>query len=200
MPAAVRSLRTGAAIDLFWLPLGAGGRSVRLNGVLFEAVSARLERRPRCELYHTALEVRVPGARFVIEMTPIRSIDAIGREVVAVGAVGTRWFGRFRIFRYEVLRWRDGLIPDAAEAVDSPRRITDDPEIAQRVLDLVPLVPTPVWGRDELGAGEMWNSNSLISWLLAGAGLDAASIAPPTGGRAPGWQVGVVVAGPRATA
>jgi hypothetical protein len=55
-------------------------------------------------------------------------------------------------------------------------------------------VPTPVWGRDELDAGEMWNSNSLISWLIARNGLDAEAIKPPVGGRAPGWDAGLVVA------
>ena len=47
-------------IDLFWLPLGAGGHSVRLNGRVFEAVASRLDGRPSCDLYHSALEVRVP--------------------------------------------------------------------------------------------------------------------------------------------
>jgi hypothetical protein len=58
----------------------------------------------------------------------------------------------------------------------------------------VPQLPTPVWGRDELGAGEMWNSNSLISWLIACSGLDVESIHVPAGGRAPGWRAGLVVA------
>jgi hypothetical protein len=62
------------------------------------------------------------------------------------------------------------------------------------VLDLAPEAPTPVWGRDELGAGEMWNSNSLISWLIACSGLQVDSIQPPPGGRAPGWDAGLVVA------
>jgi hypothetical protein len=118
----------------------------------------------------------------------------LGRGVVAEGAVGFRWAHRLRIFRYEVRRRREGVIPDVCEAVESPRRLTEDPRIAQRVLDLVPCVPTPVWGRDELHAGEMWNSNSLISWLLTRAGLCAASIRPPAGGRAPGWDAGLVVA------
>ena len=91
-------------------------------------------------------------------------------------------------------RWRDGLIPDVNEAVESPLRLTEDPFLAQGVLDLVPHVPTPVWGRDELHAGEMWNSNSLISWLIARSGLDSDSIHPPAGGRAPGWDAGLVVA------
>ncbi|MDH4346162.1 MAG: hypothetical protein OEW31_07495, partial [Thermoleophilia bacterium] len=93
-----------------------------------------------------------------------------------------------------VRRWRDGVIPDVAEAVESPRRLTDEQAVAQRLLDLVPSVPTPVWGLDELDAGEMWNSNSMISWLIARSGIAAEEIALPTGGRAPGWDAGLVVA------
>jgi hypothetical protein len=102
--------------------------------------------------------------------------------------------GRLRLFRYEVRSWRDGIIPDIAEAVESPVRLTDRPEYARQVLELAPQVPTPVWGRDELGAGEMWNSNSTISWLLARSGLDVESILLPRGGRAPGWDAGVTIA------
>ena len=181
-------------IDLYWLPLGAGGHSVRLNGRIFEAIAARLERRDRCDLFHSALEVRVREGRFVIEMTPVRPSDGLERGVVAEGAVGAQAAGRFQLFRYEVRRWRDGVIPDVAEAIESPRRISDDPDSALRLLELVPQVPTAVWGRDELRAGEMWNSNSLISWLIAGSGLDVESIRPPLGGRAPGWRAGVVIA------
>jgi hypothetical protein len=181
-------------VDLYWLPLGAGGHSVRLNGRVFEAVAARLEGRAPCDLYHSALEVRVPEGRFVIEQAPIRDNNGGERGVVAEGAVGSRWAGRFRLFRYELRRWCGGIIPDVEEAVESPRRLTDDPRLSRRVLDLVPCVPTPVWGRDELGAGEMWNSNSFISWLIARSGLDAESIQAPAGGRAPGWRAGLVVA------
>jgi hypothetical protein len=55
-------------------------------------------------------------------------------------------------------------------------------------------VPTAVWGRDELDTGDMWNSNSLISWLIASSGIDTDAIRPPAGGRAPGWQAGLVIA------
>jgi hypothetical protein len=181
-------------VDLYWLPLGAGGRSVRLNGRVFEAIAAGLEGRPSCDLYHSALGVRVPEGRFVIEQAPIRDDDGAKRGVVAEGAVGSRLAGRFRIFRYEVRRWRDGVIPDIGEAVESPHRLTGDPLLAQHVLDLVPDVPTLVWGRDESQAGEMWNSNSLTSWLIARSGLHVESLHPPAGGRAPGWRAGVVVA------
>ncbi len=182
------------SIDLYWLPLGAGGRSVRVNGQIFETAVALLERRPPCDLYHSALVVHTQEGRFVIESAPIRRGDGTERGVVSEGAVGTRWARRFRVFRYELRRWRDGMIPDVAEAVESPVLLTNDAGLAQRVLDLVPSVPTPVWGRDELLAGEMWNSNSMIAWLLARCGLGAESIHPPAGGRAPGWSSGVVVA------
>ncbi len=46
-------------VDLYWLPLGAGGHSVRFNGRVYEALVATVERRTRCDLYHSALEVRV---------------------------------------------------------------------------------------------------------------------------------------------
>jgi len=194
MSALASGLAETVGVDLYWLPLGAGGHSVRLNGRVYEAVVARLERRPACDLYHSALEVHVPEGRFVIEQAPVRDAGGAERGVVAEGAVGQRWAGRLRIFRYEVRRWRDGVIPDVAEAVESPRRLSDDPRQAQRLLELVPSVPTPVWGRDELAVGEMWNSNSVISWLIARSGMAAETIPLPAGGRAPGWEAGLVVA------
>src|SRR6185312_2562277 len=181
-----------AGVDLYWLPLGAGGHSVRLNGRVFEAVAARAARRPACDLYHSALEVRVAAGRFVIAQAPVRDTHGERRGVVAEGPVGTRRAGRFRIFRYEIRRWRDGRIPDIDEAVGGPTRLSDDEASGRRLLDLVPRVPTPVWGRDDLRTGEMWNSNSVTAWLITRSGMDTESIHPPTGGRAPGWHAGVV--------
>lgn len=186
-------VRQMSAIDLYWLPLGAGGHSVRLNGKVFEWCAARLEHRDRYDLYHSALQVHVPEGRFVVEQAPAWG-EGSRRGVVAEGAVGSRALGRFRLFRYEIRSWREGIIPDIAEAIKSPLGLSDDPEDAQRLLELAPRVPTPVWGRDELGTGEMWNSNSTISWLLASSGLDVESIALPAGGRAPGWRAGIIVA------
>jgi len=185
-----------AGVDLYWLPLGAGGHSVRVNGRVFEAVVSRLERRPALDLYHSALIVRVPEGRFVIEQAPARRGGA-ERGVVSEGAVGSRRAGRFRILRYELRCWRDGVIPDVAEAVDSPQRLTHDPRLAQRILDLTPSVPMAVWGRDEQRAGEMWSSNSVISWLIVRSGLPIDAVHLPENGRAPGWNAGVVVAGRR---
>ena len=193
----MKTLATGpptAAVDLYWLPLGAGGHSVRFSGRIFETGAALLGRRSACELYHSALEVRVPEGRFVVEQTPVPDTDGVQRGVVAEGSVGNRFAGHLRIFRYELRRWRDGVIADIAEAVESPQLLTTDPLCARRVLDLAPSVPTLVWGRDTLGVGEMWNSNSFISWLLERSGLDADSMHPPAGGRAPGWRAGVTIA------
>jgi hypothetical protein len=187
------------SVDLYWLPLGAGGHSVRLNGRVFEAVVARVEKRLAKDLYHSALIVNVPEGEFVIEQAPVGPGNGAMRGVVAEGAVGSRWARSLRVFRYEIRRWPNGVIPDAGEAVDSPQRLTDDLSLARRVLELVPDVPTPVWGRDELKAGEMWNSNSLISWLIARSGLDADSVHLPAHGRAPGWDAGLVVAHRRQT-
>jgi hypothetical protein len=185
---------TTAAVDLYWLPLGAGGHFVRLNGRVYEALAARLQRRPACDLYHAALQIQVPEGTYVIEQTPVPDLSGSQRGVVAGGAVGSRWAGRFRIFRYEIRLWLGGHIPDVAAAVESPRRLASDEDRARRVLDLVAQVPTPVWGRDELGTGEMWNSNSVIAWVIARSGLDGGSIRPPARGRAPGWHAGLLVA------
>ncbi len=183
-----------AAVDLYWIPLGAGARSVRFNGRVFEAlVAARRHRRP-LDLYHAALVVVLDGDRHTIELAPSPDADEASRGVVATGAVGSRLLGRLRLFRYEVRCWRDGSIPDLGEAVGGAHRLTSDRRAVLRLLDVARSVPTPVWGRDELGAGEMWNSNSFIAWLIAAGGLGADELEPPPPGRAPGWHAGLVMA------
>jgi hypothetical protein len=182
-----------AAVDLYWIPLGAGGHSVRFNGRVYEAIAAARRHRARHDLYHSALVVELDGDRYAIEVAPSPDADETGRGVVGVGAVGSRHAARLRLFRYEVRCWRGGSIPDLVEAVGEPCRLSSDPDAARRLVDLVPSVPRPVWGRDELGTGEMWNSNSVIAWLIATAGLPA-YLRPPERGRAPGWDAGVAVA------
>ena len=186
--------RGESALDLYWLPLDAGGRSVRLDGKVFEAVLAGLERRPRYDLYHSALVLVLHGEQYVIEQAPAGRGSPDARGVVATGAVGMRALGRLRVFRYEVRCWRDGVIPDLEEAVASPVRVSDDPEVVGRVLELAARVPARVWGRDADDAGEMWNSNSIVSWLLVRSDVEIQSIRPPEGGRAPGWDAGIEVA------
>jgi hypothetical protein len=182
-------------VDLYWIPLGAGvgGAVVRSSGRLYEALAATVARRPRYKLFHSALQVNVEGVTTSVEMAPVWA-NRGDRGVVSEGAVGCRFLGRSRMFRYEVRCWPGGSIPDLAAAVGGPITLTNDPDIARRVLELVPDFPTRTWGRDELSTGEMWNSNSLAAWLLTRAGLEISNIGPPLGGRAPGWDAGLVVA------
>jgi hypothetical protein len=46
----------------------------------------------------------------------------------------------------------------------------------------------------------MWNSNSLVAWLLASTGDGVDGVHPPSGGRAPGWQAGLALAANELTA
>ena len=181
-------------LDLYWVPLGAGARVVRTSGRLYEAIVAAACHRPRQDLYHSALVAHTDEGRYCIEMAPIPDGRGVARGVVAEGPVAMKALGRIRVFRYEVRRWLGGDIPDLPYAVASPVRITCLDSEIRSVLDLVALVPTPVWGRDELRTGEMWNSNSVVSWVLAQAGLLERAGRPPRNGRTPGWEAGIVVA------
>lgn len=194
-------LPSTAAVDLFWLPLGAGDNThlVRASGRTYERVVAGLQHRRARPLFHSALKVTVAGHVHVIEMGPVWGNPAVDRGVVGTGSVGLAPLGRLPLFRYEVRCWRDGVLPDEAEAVDSPQRLSCDGPAARRVVELVPACPRETWGRDALGTGDMWNSNSLVSWVLERSGHGTAVLRPPDGGRAPGWQAGLVVARRRAT-
>jgi hypothetical protein len=185
-----------ASIDLLWIPLGAGGVGfVRQNGRLYEAIKARFERRQPADLYHSALEITSRQGRFTVENAwPSPNSDLTSRGVVAEGPVFSRRLARLRTFRYEIRVWRDGIIPDRDQAVEGPRRLSEDPKEVRALLDQAAAVPILVWGRDESGTGEMWNSNSVIAWLLERTGLPAADLFPPAGGRAPGWKAGIAVA------
>jgi hypothetical protein len=48
---------TSDHVDLYWIPLGAGagGALVRWSGRLYETMAAARERRPRRNLFHSAL-------------------------------------------------------------------------------------------------------------------------------------------------
>ena len=124
-----------AAVDLYWLPLGAGGHFVRLNGRIYEQLAGWIQRRPAHELYRVALQVEVPEGR------------------------------RSGLARRARTRCRGGRRPPATPHQRHGLRAAGARADRQ--------VPTPVWGRDELGTGDMWNSNSVISWAIACGGLDA---------------------------
>jgi hypothetical protein len=106
-------------IDLYWLPLGAGGSCVQFNGRVYERlVALRQHRQPR-DLYHCALLLHHDATTYAVEMGPVWNVHEPHRGVVAEGAVGARGLGRWRAFRYEVRCWPGGCIPDLDEAVDA---------------------------------------------------------------------------------
>jgi hypothetical protein len=188
-------MELGGTVDLYWIPLGAGDYVVKATGKAYEKLNAMVHRRAPCDLYHSALIVSLPEGQFIIEQTPVPDHNGrTERGVVAQGPVGLRIAGCFRLFRYEVRCWRDGSIPDLKKAVASPVHLVEDAEQARRILELLPSVPTPTWGRDELETGEMWNSNSVTAWVLAQSGMDLHGLMPPDGGRAPGWNAGIRMA------
>lgn len=182
------------AVDLYWLPLGEGGHVVRHCGRAYERLAALRQGRRPLDLYHAALEATTSEGRFAIELTPVRSGAGSECGVVGEGPVGSPLLHRLRPFRYELHAAPGGAIPDLDYAVESPRRLGRTEAEAHRVLDLLPSVPLLTWGRDELGLGEMWNSNSVVAWLLARADLDLTAVGPPRHGRAPGWRAGIEAA------
>ena len=171
-----------AWVDLYWLPLGAGGHFVRFNGLAYERVSAWRGHRPARDLYHAGLMVGLDDQTYAVEMGPVWNVADGDRGVLREGPVGSAWLGRFRAFRYEVRCWSGGRIPDIAEAVASPVRTTEDPARAAAVLEILKEVPALVWGRGELGTG-MWNSDSLVAWALAQTGRVMDAIPAPAGGQ-----------------
>lgn len=186
-------------VDLYWLPLGAGGHFVRWNGRIYEMVAAARQHRARCDLFHSALRIRSDGTTYAVEMGPIWNMPTAALGNVCEGPVGTRALGRFRAFRYQVRCSPGGCIPDLDEAVGAPQRVSDDPVQVRALLRTIPQVPPLTWGRDELGTGDMWSSNSLVSWALARTAHDMRAIAPPPNGQAPGWQAGLRLASRQAT-
>ena len=151
-----------AGVDLYWSQLGAGGHFVRLNGRVYEALPARLQRRPARDPYHSALELELPEATFVIEQAPVHDWSGQERGVVAEGAVGGRWAGRFRIFRYKIrqmpafffLGRNDHCVPPETsvayfDALTAPSKklVWFERAPARRCLPMSQRGPTPRWPR-----------------------------------------------------
>ena len=120
----------GDGVDLYWLPLGAGGRFVRSNGRLYEALAARLQHRDRSDLYHSALEVHVGGDRYVIEQAPVWNMKDPDRGVVCEGAGRRAMAGTLQAVplrgpplaqRHHPRPWRGGRQPAARELRPRPR-------------------------------------------------------------------------------
>ena len=192
----------GDCVDLYWIPLGSGRgigpRIVRLGGRSYAAVQ-RARGLAAGPVFHAALVVRADAVTRSVEMAPAWGRGARGRDVVGTGPVGMRFLGRSAMFRYEIRCSAGTVIPDLADAVDSPVEIATGVDAARRVLLAVESVPRPTWGRDALATGQMWNSNSLVAWALSRAGVDLTTVRPPAGGIAPGWEAGVRVAARRSS-
>ena len=183
------------AVDLYWIPLGAGGHSVRFNGRVFEAIEA-------ARAAPAALRPLPRGARRRARTAsatrsrsrPRRTRDEASRGVVATGAVGSRYAAPAApvSLRGPLLARRvdPGSRLGASAGPAGSRR----PAVARRLLDAGRGRAHAGLGPRRAGAGEMWNSNSMIAWSLSAAGLPTAAIRAPAGGRAPGWDAGLVVA------
>lgn len=184
-----------AAVTLDWIPLGAGSRIVPACGRAFETLSARRRHRRPEQLVHAALSVSVGERTYAIEQAAAWGpATRIGdRGVTVTGPVGFTWLGRIRFFRYEIRCWSGGTIPDVDAAI-ARFEVPTDADRAASLIALTHRVPPHTWGRDEIGVGEMWNSNSVIAWLLSRSGHDASVAVPPAGFRAPGWRSGQVAA------
>lgn len=184
----------GCCVDLYWMPVGAGtSRFQRASLRAWEAFEAARARRKRVGLFHSALKLTFDETVYTLELTPA---FVGGTEApLMTGPVGLRGADRFRLFRYQLRRLPVAELPDEQWAVESPARLSDDCELGRRILALAPTVPRHTWGRRVPGTGEMWTSDSVISWLLVQAGLDLSEVAPPAGGRAPGWKAGLALAG-----
>lgn len=184
----------GSASVLWWLPVGAGGHLVRRTSWWWERLEAFRAHRAPQPLFHAALELWVDGDRFIIEMAPQwAGPQEEDRGVVLTGPVGLEALGRCSLFRYEVRCWRDGNLPDRQWAVGGPIAIAEDQKTAHSLLRHVHQVPALTWGRRVPPTREMWNSNSLVSWLLQSSGATT-DLAPPGRGRAPGWAAGLNLA------
>lgn len=178
-----------ASLDLLWIPVGAGTRFQRASLVLYEAAAAALSRRPRVALVHAGIKLRFEGKRYTFELMPAPPGPNHDGEVT--GPVGVRGADRLRLFRYRACLFEADGLPDEAWAIGEPLRLSEDPEVVRRVIEMRRDIPAYTWGRRRRGHSEMWTSDSAVSWLLGRAGIDAKAIVVPKGTRAPGWRAGI---------
>ena len=159
----------------------------------WEALEAARARRPRGVLYHSALKLGLDGEGVsTLELTPAFVASPV--PALMTGPVGARPAGRFKLFRYELRLVPGAALPDETWAVGEPIRLADERTTVERIVEFASMVPAYTWGRRVKGTAEMWTSDSVVSWLLAKAGLEPRDARAPADGRAPGWTAGVEVA------
>ncbi len=143
-------------VDLYRLPLGAGGCPVKWNGRAYEAIAARVEGRPARRLFHAALEVAV-GAGYVIEQAPEPDLGEGSGAGSSPRAPSARWAGRFRLFRYEVRLGSGGSIPTWREAVGGLVRFGLSTRSGPTRAEGGPPGSDAGLGARRARRGEMWN-------------------------------------------
>ena len=182
-----------AFLDLYWLPVGAGtSRFQQASLRCWEAIEAARARRPRQRLLHGALKLgRDDSVPHTLELMPAFVRDDV--PPLVTGPVGIRGADRLRLFRYQLLLVPAERLPDEDFAVCPPIRLSDDPGVIDRLFGLAATVPPYTWGRRVPGTTEMWTSDSVVSWLLMRAAIDASALLPAEG-RAPGWLAGIELA------
>ena len=182
-----------APVELYWMPVGAGtSRFQQASLRLWEAFEAARARRPRANLYHSALKLRTDGKTRTLELMP--AFVRVPAPPLRTGPVGLGVAGRTRLFRYQLVGLEADSLPDEEWATDSPQVLSKDEAMARRILQLASQTPAHTWGRRVRGTSEMWTSDSVVSWLLIRSGVDIAAIRIPGGGRAPGWIAGIELA------
>jgi hypothetical protein len=184
-----------ASVELYWLPLGAGGWFVRLNGRIYEAIHAFLERRRPLDLYHSALQVRLPEGRFVIENSwPVPDAEPAAR---GGGRPRPRWEPPAGALARVPLRG-----PSLAGRHHCGRRGGGGKSAApERRPTGGASPPRPRWRAAQPGVGPRRARNGRdveleLGYFMAARprGLPTDTICPPAGGRAPGWAAGLVTA------
>ncbi len=156
--------RAPASVDLYWLPLGAGGRVVRWCGRLYESWAAWREHRDRAALFHAGLMLRLDDTAFAVEMGPVWNVTEPDRGVLLEGPSARGGSAVSGLPATRCGAGRAATFPDLARRCD-PVRTTHEPgTVAGRPGRAPAAAAAHTWGRDELGAGEMWNSNSAVAW------------------------------------
>ena len=72
--------------------------------------------------------------------------------------------------------------------MQSPIRLMSDGAHAQSSIEVLASASKLMLGRDELGAGPMWNFDSIAAWVLTRSQIDAEAVQPPSGGKTRGWS------------